>query len=285
MKTNRLGKLLAAKYKFAANADDLEFSLRKKINTLWDYPNKNFNILRACADSQVSKPQNLDEKKAVLGYKFCKQLLSMIDYLKANTNTIKMSEFKELLISIVDLINSNKNISLKSDDKISDLQFPHISELIFQMIPVSKRHDIKLKNEQYGKAKTGLSRIFGLSLDMLKDIENLQKIAPDKFEFINEIVNTLPDKFMPQRAPISELDIIDFIRQHGDKYGLSSQEDWANVFMDNPKLKEEITTVINALNRGHHPKDDLSVKQQIATILQNIKQNKANNANLFEDVG
>lgn len=283
MRLARLAQLYAWKYKIAATPADLENDLRKKLVVLWTYPNKTFGILKACAESGAGKPTTPKEQEAVAGYQFCKQLLSMIDYLKVNYLNIDLGEVREVLTDLIQMINDNK------DKKGSSVQFPHVSELIFQIMPISKKHDMKLRNEQFGKAKTGLSRILSLALSMMEDIHQLEKVAPEKFQGYQsktdvDIDEPLPGRFTPQRAPLSEYDIIDFIRQHGSEYGISSQEDWGTVFGDDPQLKQDMTTVINALNRGHYPKDSPEIKMQIAEIMKNHEQRKSSNAPLFEDV-
>jgi hypothetical protein len=293
MRIDRLAELLVLKHKLAISPAELEASLRKKIPILWSYPNKNFNILRACADSGASKPKDANERKAVAGHLFCKELLSQIDYLKANWLNASLGEIREILTSVVHLIELNKNPAFGPTGKVDDraepstIQFPHVSELIFQMIPITTKHSKKQRDDQFGKAKTGLARTLSVALDMLDDVQKLEVMVPEKFKYQNvtdvDIDKKLPERFSPQRAPLSEYDIIDFIRQHGDEYGLSSNEDWGTVFRDDPQLKEEVTTVINALNRGHSPKDAASVRMQIAEILKNHEERKSTNAPLFED--
>ncbi len=293
MRLERLGKLFSWKYKLAASAAELETSLRKKIPVLWTYPNKTFGILRACADSGASKAQTPEERKAVAGYRFCKELLSIIDYLRANWLNVSLTEIRAALTRLIHLIESNKDMKFDAEGKASKeaestgRQFPHVSALIFAMTPISKKHDIKLRDEQFGKARAGLARILSFALSMMDDIHELERVAPEKFtqqQFPKvDIEEPLPERFTPQRAPLAESDILSFIRQNGDAFGISSTEDWATVFRDDPQLKEEMTTVINALNRGHYPRGAADIKMQIAEILKRHEERKSSNAPLFED--
>lgn len=286
MRLTRLAELLVAKHKFAASAAESENLLRREINLLWNIPNKSFNILKACAESGASKPKDAKENIAVLGHKFCKQLLSLIDYLKSNMLDIPLVEMREVLLNIANLIDSNKDLKFNAKGKVSEdgevapVQFPHVSELIFQITPIRTKHEIKLRNELQGKARTGLSRILSICSTMLDEISQLEVMDPTKFKAVDSVdpeVNieqVVPERFSPQRAPLSNYDILDFIRQHGDKYGISNTEDWELAFRNDPALKEDITTVINALNRGHSPRNGLSVKDEIAQILQQHKDRK-----------
>lgn len=264
MRLSRLASLYAYKYKIASDPAALEASVRGQIAVLWDIPNKTHNILKACADSGVSKPTTPKEVLAMQGYSFCKKLLSIIDYIKIHQKEVPLDTLKQALTSIIKAIMDHKEGN----------KFPSVNELIYVIYPTPKKHDVKQRDGQLGKATTGLSRILSTALSMLDD---LKEIGGDKSM-------PMAERFEPARAPLSENDIIDFIRQYGNQYGISSTEDWGTAFRDDPVLKEQITTVINALNRGHSPKDAATVKMQIAEILKKHEERKSSNAPLFEDV-
>lgn len=301
MKIIRLADLLVLKYKLAISPAELEAGLRKKAVILASYPNKHFNILKACAESGASKPKTPNERIAVAGYLFCKELLSWINYLADNASTLSLGEIREALLNIGKLIERNKNATFnkagKYDSRIksTDKQFPHVSELIFQMTNIGRKHDVKLRNEQYSKARTGLARIVSVASDMMDDIRKLEVMVPEKFTHKDttdvDINAKMPGRFKPQRSPISINDIIDFIHQHGADYGISSQEDWATVFRDDPELKDKMTTVINTINRTPKdatgrpiwaPADAAEMKMIIAEVLKEIEESKSTNAHLFE---
>jgi len=273
----RLAELFVIKY--AVSAENLENSVRADIHQLWKFPNENFNILRVCAESNPKNPKTDDDVKAIKGFKFCQQLLTMIDYMKVHMKSMPLGQMREILLTIVNLIQENIHLKFKEETSI---QFPHVSELIFQMIGVKTKHDRKVRDEQFGKAKTGLSRILSLSLTMLEKLEKLEMMDPSKFNF-TDLDQKLPERFIPQRAPLSVYDIVDFIRQHGLEYGISNKEDWETVFTNDPELRERMTTVINAINRGLSPKDSFFVKTEIAKILKEFKERKFTNEQEFED--
>lgn len=295
MRIYRLASLFTLKYKFADDSGNLESSIRKQILMLWNYPNKLFPILKVCADSGAGKAKTPHERKAIAGYKFCKKLIELIELLKNNIDNFSIGEIRENLLRIVNLINENKDLSFGVEGKPSKnapsplvaTQFPHVSALIFELMPMLKRHDVKVRNDMQSKARTGLSRIFSLSSSMLEDIKRLEVMSPEKFTHDTkpdiDINQETPNRFTPQRAAVSYNDIIDFLRQHGDEYGLSSKEDWNIVFEHDPVLREEITSVINALNRGHNPIDGVAVKTEIQKILQRHKELQATNSHLFEE--
>lgn len=283
MKILKLAGILTSKYA-ESSPDKLEDELRKDINTLWKYPNELFNILKACAESQPRAPKDAHQMKALGGFKFCQELLSMIDYLQSKVDTISLGEIREILVSIVDLVKTNKDVKFDVSGKISDkgeisgIQFPHVSALIFEMIPATTKHGRTIRDQQFGKAKTGLSRILSFTLSMLEKISKLEIMVPEKFTYTNvtdvDINNKLPERFEPQRAPLSIYDIIDFIRQYGDEWGIPTFEDWGTVLRDDPILKDKMTTIINAINRGHSPKDASSIKLEIAKILKEFEERR-----------
>lgn len=297
MRTVRLAELLAVKYKFAVNSVELESALRRKIPMLWNYPNKLFAILKACADAGVTNAKTPDERKAYAGYKFCKELVSVIDYIKINWLNISLPELKDKLTHIVELINANKDMKFGPGGKPAaeafeetpvTVQFPHVAELIYALFPLNKKHDKKFRDDVQAKARTGLSRILSFSLSMLEELNQLELMEPEKFvgqkDTGSEEPEVVPGRFSPQRAQLSTNDIVDFIRNHGDEYGISSTDDWAKVFMNDPVLKEEMTTVINAINRGHYPRGAHDVKTQVDDILRRHRERAAaSNAHLFED--
>jgi len=283
MRILRLAELLVLKHA-DTSPQQLETSLRKDIHVLWDYPNKIYNILRACAESHPKNPKSPHQVKAVEGFKFCQELLVMIDYLQSNVDTIPLGQIREILNKIVLLIKNNINLKFNANGKPDEegekasVQFPHVSELIFEMIPVTTKHTRTLRDQQFNKVKTGFSRILSLSLSMLEKISKLEMLVPEKFQYANvtdiDIDQELPSRFTPNRTTLSVYDIIDFIRQHGLEYGISTTEDWATVFRDDPQLKEDITTVINAINRGHYPSGSADIKMEIARILKEHEERK-----------
>jgi hypothetical protein len=285
----KVAKYITIKYGAGEDAERLEASIRSSISMLWVLANEKFSILAACADANPKKPTSPNDTKAVAGAKFCKQLLTLINYLQVHRKDISLVDLQKALSEIVELIDTHKDVKINDKGKISDkgkaeeIQFPHVSELIFNIMPHSTVRDRAIRDQQYPKARTGLSRILSVSLTMLQNISQLEVAAPQKFEGDTEDNKALPDRFSPQRGSLSVYDIISFIREHGDEYGLSSLEDWTTVFRDDPKLKEEMTTVINAVNRGHLPLGSADIKMEIARILKEYEQRKSTNATLFEE--
>lgn len=289
MRIFRLAELFVLKYA-DTSSDQLETSIRKDIHILWKIPNELFNILRACAESSPKNAKNVLQVKAINGFKFCQKLLTMIDYLETNVDTISLIEIKKITNSIVEFIEYNIYLKFDSSGKPSEegvkseLQFSHVSELIFEMIPATTKHTRVIRDQQFNKARTGLSRILSITLGIIEKISKLEMIVPEKFDSTAPIGmnKKLPFRFIPDRSTLSIYDIMDFIRQHGLEYGISTTEDWATVFENDLQLKNEITTVINAINRGHYPKGSIDIKMEITRILKEYEERKSSNNPFFE---
>jgi hypothetical protein len=290
MRIFRLAELFAHKYKMAAGPADLETSVREKISNLWHVVGgaaapgtrtlASENILRHCATAGTAALKDPHKDKAISGYHFCKELVTLIDYVYAKRDDISLGEMREVLLHLVKSINENK-----SKDKSG--QFANVTELIFQTTHISTKHDIALRNESYNKARTQLSRISSIAIGILKDLQKLEFMTPEKFTYKKvtdiDIDQRLPERFSPQRAMLGEKDIIDFIRQYGNEYGIPSREAWGIIATDDQQLMQKLTTVINALNRGHIPKDAATVKMEIAEFFKKYEEGKSSNAHLFED--
>jgi hypothetical protein len=272
MRLDRLAGLYALKYKVAVNAKDLEASIRNQIDALYLVVSKTHNILRACAQSEASKPTTPEEAMAVEGYKFCQEVVSKIDYLKANKDKLSLDVIKKTLQDIKTQVEISMFPNFGGGQKAT-IEFPQVSALIYQLIPTAKKHDRKLRDEQLGKARKGFSRIVSIVIGMLEQLRQLQG---------SEVEENIGGRFQATRAPLSESDIVSFIRQNGDQYGISTTDDWSVALTDDPQLKEQLTTVINALNRGQAPRDSADVKMQLAEIMRNHEERKSSNAHLFE---
>ncbi|CAB4197081.1 hypothetical protein UFOVP1290_601 [uncultured Caudovirales phage] len=317
MRIYRLAQIFDNKYGLVKNSapmlkmqkiTPLENEWIKKINTLYLYPNKLFNILLSCANAGIKRStvKTPDDRKALAGSIFCKQVVDTINELHETRGgkEISFAKIRQKLLFLVNLISKNKDINFDSRGNVSDeeknededttssIQFPHVSELIFNMVPGNSVASRKTRDDQFGKAKTGLSRIMSFSTSLINELDILEVKNPEIFvnESTDEIDEdiSIPDRFSPQRAPLSHYDIIDFIRQHGNEYGIRNIEDWRIVtqsFQDqDPELRDALTTVINTLNRGNVPANAASVKNRVFNILEqyNAENRLVTNAPIFE---
>lgn len=244
----RLADYLERKYQLNSLAmSSIETNIRNGLDSLWNIPNKAFNILRACADADASNPKNQQEELAVKGFQFCQQVVGIVDYLKANRTTLPLKTIKKGLEEILALIKSNMS---------GELQFPHVSELIFQIMPYGSKHDRKIRDQEYAKARKGLSRLTSISISLLSDVNKL-----------GGAVNNEAERFEPIGAKLSNQEIMAFIRQYGTAYGIPDLATWSLVLNADPELEKELTKTVHALLRGHSPINTSSVKSAVLGII------------------
>lgn len=246
---------------------DVSASIRNQIDVLWNIPNNTFNILRACADAGAAQPKNEQEDLAVEGYKFCRKVVSIVDYLKANRNELPLSEIRKGITAVVDEIIKNQK---REGD---ELQFPHVSALIFHLLPSSRKHDRKLRDQQYAKARKGLSRMASVALTILNEMNRLG----GKSE--------VGGQFEPQGAKLSQSEIMSFIRQHGDTYGIPDLATWSLVVNTDPALELPLTRLVHALSRGRVPNGADKIKPIIQNIISRRQELTQTNAPVFEEEG
>lgn len=272
MNLNKLSGFFEQKYELTSQAADpkmadVEANIRNSLDILWEIPNRLFNILRACADASASKPKNINETQAVEGHRFCKRIVSIIDYLKANKKDIPLSDIRKALTLLVKEIKENQK---QADEK---LQFPHVSELIFQMLSSSSKYDRKLRDQQYAKARKGLSRITSIALTILNAMNKLGG-ATEEF-----------GRFEPQGAKLSNSEIMSFIRRHGDDYNIPDLETWSHIINTDPSLELPLTRLVHALSRGKIPSGNNEIRSIIQNILDRRQEATQTNAPLFEEEG
>lgn len=249
-----LADFMAHKYKVAVSTADLEVSVRKHIDTLYDYAHKAYDILETCANAGAAKPTNEQEEQAVAGYEFCKALVSIIDYLKKERNKIPMPKLQKAFVDLSKLIDTNLSVQ-------GPVQFPHVSALIWEMIPLSQKvkpaYVDKIRKEKANKARHGIARIKSVVTQALDDMTKMG---------MSQETGT-GGRFTAQRTSLDLYDIINFIRRFGGQYGIEDKDDWETVFRNDPRFLQDMTTVINAKQRATTAVEDAQVKEQILQAL------------------
>jgi hypothetical protein len=241
----------------------------------------------------VKNPKR-NEKGALFGKKFVENVLETIMKLGKEHQTMSLAQIDDLLIGLVRQIDEVKNAkfdenssSISPEDipaylesmrerNIGDVQFAPLSEAVWYQITGNSHPTRKARADAVQKARAGLQRIHSICLTLLKDLEKLQKIAPDKFkgyEYQEDTETPLPDRFVAQRGKLSKNDIQDFVRMYGDEYLIPNMATWSYVVQTDPVLFEDLTTVINSLNRGRLPRNASEVKAKIKEILNRQKEN------------
>jgi hypothetical protein len=238
-------------------------TLRSRITNLSNIINKTHGILRECADSDAKNPKNEREVSAVEGFEFIKKVVGMIDYLDALKDHQSPESLKDIYLAALILKETiEKNLATKHEGR--DVQFPHVSDLIWEMKPLAGKKWDDFRKYESAKARSGLARIMSIAIDMLKDLKDAGiDVGFGKVED--------EDRFKPQRAELSSQEIIPFLLEYGPEYGIDNTDEWMKVLESDKGLKSKLTTIINALNRGHSPVDSNGAKKQIREILEGYR--------------
>ena len=219
---------------------DVEAKVRNALDTLWKIPEgKDFGILRACADAGLkldpadkAKADYSVRQNARKGYWFCRDVMAIIDWLKAERDTATLSEIKEALTDLVNLIKENMGSGGP------EAQFMHVSDLIMYLLRRLKSNvkdnDIKF---QRNKAKTGLSRVMSVALEIINYMNKLGG-GPE-----------VTGRFTPQPAELLNNDRDWFFRHYGDQFGLPNIQTWDVVIQADPSLVPLLSKLIRALKR------------------------------------
>src|ERR1035437_670279 len=291
MRIFRLAEILELKYKFGAIAPkeqriaNLERFLKSQILSLKDWAHDQYTVLDIIANAQFKKTtaETENDTKAIAGEEFCKKVLMLVDFIQS-LSVDNLGKIREVSTILATLIEQNRFISFGEEK--SKAEFQHVSAAIFEKFPHSTKHDRLTRDSNFNFAKKQLSRILSISISMRETLDSLEVAAPERFTHETtegvDINAPSPGRFPAQRMPLSHHDIIKFIRHSGPEYGISTTEDWATVLYEDPVLKEQMTTVINAISRGHSPRDKASVKMQIAQILKEFEERKSSNMARFE---
>lgn len=228
---------------------DVEAKIRNSLDILWNIPNKLFNVIKECAEAAPAHPEGEHEEEAVRGARFCKQVMSIVDTLKAKRDTLSLSEIRRGLETLQSLIHKNR--VHKEDEK----SFPHVIALIFEMVPHGKKYERRLRDQYYQKARKGFSRMNSIIKDIL---DYMNKVGGSSEE-------TAP-RFENEPTPLSIPEIEKFIRMHGDTYGIPDMATWSLALDTDPSLEAPLRKLVHALDRGHI----LAGADKIKPIIQNI---------------
>jgi hypothetical protein len=269
---------MAHKYKVAASeVEKNDAAIRRGIVELWNASTgKPYGgFLRDLTSAHLGDDPGL-ASRAEPGQNFLIRLLDIIDVMKTNYRELELSELRSNLKEIIAAIETAAAPGLKGT-----IDFPMITDLVFAAVKGrNKMESEKFKKEYYGKARTGLTRLHSMAKSLLSQLNKFEGL-PSTEDPTKAYRHHGRERLEPQRNQLSEYEVMPFIREYGMEYGLRNQQDWATAFRDDPMFKEEITTVINAVNRGRIPRDEASVKMEIAKVIRQHEERLATNKRVF----
>lgn len=211
---------------------------------------------------------------AVLNEPYAKKLFGIYTDLVDNLDGFSPVQILNRLNKILGLIKSMK-------DNPKDYR-----ESIHNILEISRESDRNAREKLKSGFETNLKNI---SFELEKAAKILKAFSPD-----TEITGGAVD---PQRKDLSKEKLLMFMRTPAaQRYGLNDINVMTEVLLD-PEFKNRITTLINAIDRGHTPIDGPEVNAEAQRIkkwlesrektnlpaLEQIPENPASGTSLFDN--
>jgi hypothetical protein len=247
MRLVRLGEILALKYKAAADLNEIFRKAKRDILT--NYHNwvmaRKYHALQTLAE---------------IGEPYAQKLYGDYNDLVRNIDTFTPQQVFNRLNKILAFIKEMKNDPKK--------QYRHS---IHDAVIIERETDRNFREALKGGFETNLLRIsFGLE----KVAKMLRPFFPGE-EIEGGVVE-------PQRKELSKEKLLMFMRTPGaQKYGLDSM-DVLGIALSDPEMRDKITTLINAIDRGHVPADGHTVMTEAKFIRNWIDQRTKTNVSALE---
>jgi len=256
MRIVRLANFLELKYDLKSEGASLpEIMEEIKRNLILSY---NLYVNSATAKDPVL------QMIADLGEPFSKSLINNME--KTIANIDKLAGSPALLFKMV-------NGMLGAIQEIKDDPERRVRNFIHDSIRVTKESERNYRERVKSKFETILYR---LSSILEKQAKILQVFLPKDKPLAGGMIT-------PERKQLSKDKLLFFSRTPAAKfYGLDSLEVLERViFYDD--LREKLTTLINAIDRGHIPIDGYEIKSATREIMESFKNRDTTNAKEFDE--
>lgn len=247
---DRLASLFELKYDLMAEA--IEPSGKEKI--LNNVATKIKDIYHSRV---ITKKDNILQFLANVGDRFSQHLIEDMTYLATDIDhLIKQPNQDQLLLEIA---------NLRRD--IADNKEP-IRQALHNAVKINKESDKNYREHLKSKFEQTLWRIEQMLMEQGKVVMDF--CSPEAVQLTQEIIS---GKTTPQRKELSKDKLLSFSRTPiAEKYGFDNLEILQKLLED-PEMKNKLTTVINSVNRGHIPRDGEAVLAEAKYISQQM-QNK-----------
>ena len=211
---------------------DVGAKIRNWLDELYRVPNKQYNIIAACADSGAAKPKDDTQKNAIKGYQFCKRVMLIVNWLEARKKTATFSQIRQALTDLVASIKENIGAGGP------EAQFMHVSDLIPHVIDITKsrprEQEIKV---QRAKAKAGFAKMLSIAINILNYMNDLGG-APQ-----------VGGRFTPQPTETLDKERDWFFMNYGDQFGIPDLATWSFVTNTDPSMVPLLAKLIRTLRR------------------------------------
>jgi hypothetical protein len=255
MRINKLAELLELKYQFrseGATISEVIDSVKKDV----------INAYTLYVSSKAKEP--ILQKLADIGEPFSKSLVSEMQKTVANIDTL--ADAPPLLFRQINKMLGAIS-AMKSDPEHTTRNFIHDSVRVNRESEKNYREHLKSKFEMV------VSRISSI---LEKQARILKAFLPKDIPLAGGAVD-------PQRKELSKEKLLMFSRSlAAQRYGLDSLDVMEKVLFY-PDLKQKITTLVNAIDRGHLPVDGPEVMSATKEIMDFFKQKETNSEQFDEE--
>lgn len=248
----RLADLISVKHGLQSRASSIE-------NIVDQVKRDLINAYNLYVNSQRTKDPVL-QMLADAGEPFSKSLVKNMEEIIGNIDSLTLVQLFNRVNKILESIKE-----LKSDpDK-------KVRQSIHDLVRVNKESERNYREHVKSKFEMVVSR---LSSILEKQALILRKFLPKETALEGGAVET-------QRKELSKEKLLMFMRTPGAQtYGLDNI-DVMTKLLTYPEIRQKITTLVNAIDRGHVPADGPEVANESAQIMQMFK-DKQSNESLFE---
>lgn len=284
MSLAKLGKLFEAKYLLISEAETHREKFLRRLEQYKMPPGK-----------PDSPPPRSTQTPAQIIAQVKRDIINMYD-LYVNSNTAKEpvlqmlsdageSFSKDLVKDFERLISNIKRgagtiddiyevVKAMRDDIKNAKSDKSIRQAVHDAVRVTKESEKNYREHVKSKFEMILTRIYSI-LD--KQAKLLHKFIPDAPPLIEGIV-------APQRKELSKEKLLIFMKSPAaQKYGLDNINVMEKILFY-PELKERITTLINAVDRGRYPVDGPEIAKETAEIMAAFKLKETNEAALEQSI-
>jgi hypothetical protein len=199
---------------------------------------------------------------------FSKKLISSMEELVANINKLSAQLLFKRVVGILDSIRNMKNDPEKT-----------VRNFIHDSVRVNKESDRNYREHMKSKFEMVISRIFSIFEKQGRILQSVIALeTPEVHPMGSEEIGG------PVRKELSKDKILMFMKSPAAQdYGLDDLETMTRV-LSYPDLKSKITTLINAVDRGHVPIDGPEVKSDVEAIMKIYQDRQHTNIPALEEM-
>lgn len=248
MRTARLAQILEMKH-------SLKISEATSPRQIVDDAKKEITFAYKYHFSEDAKDPVLQLVATQFNEPWTKKLVSAMTELVANLDEYDLAEIFQRTNSILGAIAEYK----RDPDK-------KVRNFIHDAIKISRESHKNYREQVKSKFETALRRVSGL----------LEKAASKLKAFLPEDVPLAGGLMEQQRRELSKEKIRTFmVTPIAKSYGLDNIEMMTKILQD-PSLRQKLTTIINAIDRGHKPIDGPDIAREVAELAALADQRKTN---------